>query len=116
MRGYMNHFKLDEFETIFTEGFDGQTEDSVYVVIIYDITNNKARVKFAKFLLGYGFRVQKSAFEAKLTHKKYTKLIGEIPRYISSDDSVRLYKIIGRGQVLTWGADLQEQNEEIIII
>ena len=50
--------------------FETLSEDSkekkVYVLIIYDIIENKKRTKLAKFLQGYGFRIQKSAFEAML--------------------------------------------------
>ena len=41
--------------------------DKVFVLIIYDITDNKKRLKLSKLLLGYGFRIQKSAFEAMIT-------------------------------------------------
>lgn len=92
-------------------------DNHVFVLIIYDIVSNKRRVKFAKFLLGYGFRVQKSAFEATLPLGKYNKLIHEIPRYISlEEDSVRLYKIIGKGQVISWGEVEKQDMEDIILI
>lgn len=113
---YMNQFRLDDFETIFGSGVDMVSDNHVYVLIIYDIVNNSKRTKFAKFLLGYGFRVQKSAFEARLTYKKYDKLVAEIPGFITSEDSVRLYKIIGEGQVLSWGEEFKEEQEEIILI
>ena len=38
----------------------------LYVLIIYDIVDNKRRNRFAKEMSGYGFRVQKSAFEAMI--------------------------------------------------
>jgi len=36
------------------------------VLIIYDITEDKPRIKLSKLLSSYGVRVQKSAFEASL--------------------------------------------------
>ena len=33
--------------------------DKEFILIIYDIVENKKRVKFAKLLSGYGIRVQK---------------------------------------------------------
>lgn len=39
----------------------------LYILVIYDIVDNKRRVRFAKKMNGYGFRVQKSAFEAMVT-------------------------------------------------
>ena len=44
-----------------------QSVKKLYVLIIYDIVDNKKRLAFAKKLNGYGFRVQKSAFEAMIT-------------------------------------------------
>lgn len=91
-------------------------DDRLFVLIIYDIVSNKRRVKFAKMLLGYGFRVQKSAFEALLPAKKYDKLIGEIPYYITTEDSVRLYRITGKGQVVSWGEGFTPETDEDIIL
>ena len=47
------------------------TEDTEYktkylMIIIYDISDNKRRAKLSKYLQGFGFRVQRSAFEAIL--------------------------------------------------
>ena len=52
------YFRIDE---------DELSDDRVFVLIIYDIISNKSRNKFSKLLLGYGFRIQKSAFEAVIT-------------------------------------------------
>ena len=55
-----------------------QSVKKLYVLIIYDIVNNKCRTDFAKKMNGYGFRVQKSAFEAMITESLYRKFIDEI--------------------------------------
>ena len=62
---------------------DELSEDRAFVLIIYDIISNKSRNKFSKLLLGYGFRIQKSAFEAVISKDKLIKLLAEIPRYIN---------------------------------
>jgi CRISPR-associated protein Cas2 len=51
-------------ENYFWNTEEGGRKKQVYVLVIYDIIKNKTRNKFAKVLQGYGFRVQKSAFEA----------------------------------------------------
>ena len=67
-------------------------EKECIVLIIYDIVDNKQRNKMVKFLERYGVRVQKSAFEALLGRKKYTRLIEESQRIIDpSTDSLRIY-------------------------
>lgn len=72
-------------------------EKKAYVLIIYDIVDNAKRVRLAKFLQGYGFRVQKSAFEALISFSLYNKLLREIGVYVDEEDSIRIYKIVGQG-------------------
>ena len=40
-------------EDYFFQIEDEITDDRLFILIIYDITNNSKRVKFAKLLLGY---------------------------------------------------------------
>ena len=107
---------LDEIDEYYFQISEELGNDKRFVLIIYDIVDNKRRVKFAKLLSGYGFRVQKSAFEAMLSRQKYEKLISEIPGMIKSEDSVRVYKIAGKGQVSSWGEGTQWEEEEVILI
>ena len=96
---------------------DELSEDRVFVLIIYDIISNKSRNKFSKLLLGYGFRIQKSAFEAVISKDKLIKLLAEIPRYINeNEDSVRLYQIKGKGNVTTSGKNENYDVDEVIIL
>lgn len=89
----------------------------LYVLIIYDIVDNKKRLAFSKKLNGYGFRVQKSAFEAMITESLYRKLMDEIPKMIDKElDSVRVYKIRGSGEVNLFGISPAIAEEEVIII
>ena len=104
------------------ENFFWNTEEShnvkkLYVLIIYDIVDNKKRLAFSKKLNGYGFRVQKSAFEAMITENLYRKLIDEISKLIDKElDSVRVYKIRGSGEVNLFGVSSAIADEEVIFI
>ena len=91
-------------------------EKKAYVLIIYDIVENAKRVRLAKFLQGYGFRVQKSAFEALISFSLYNKLLREIGVYVDEEDSIRIYKIVGQGQVTILGKNEKVQNDDCIII
>ena len=104
-------------ENYFWNTEETQSVKKLYVLIIYDIVDNKKRLDFAKKLNGYGFRVQKSAFEAMLSEKNYYKLIDQIPAYIdrNGEDSVRVYKITGKGKVKSWGIE-PVSEEEIILV
>ncbi|MEG0392283.1 MAG: CRISPR-associated endonuclease Cas2 [Anaerovoracaceae bacterium] len=86
------------------------------ILIIYDITDNKARGKFVKLMESFGFRVQKSAFEALVTKRMYKKVIEEIPRFVSPKDNVRVYKLNNSNELYTWGDVHSGFDEEVIII
>ena len=112
----MNQLLFDDEEYYF-QITDELESDRQFILIIYDIVDNKRPTKFAKLLEGYGKRVQKSAFEAMLSEKNYYKLIDQIPAYIdrNGEDSVRVYKITGKGKVKSWGIE-PVSEEEIILV
>lgn len=103
-------------ESYFFESKENVKDNRVYVLIIYDIIDNKRRLKLAKYLNGYGFRVQKSCFEAKISKNKYEKMINGIGNYATTEDSIRVYKIIGSGQVSVFGKKFDINDEEVIVI
>lgn len=105
-----------ERENYFFEYSGHYSEKRMLVLIIYDIIDNKKRTKFMKLMLGYGHRVQKSAFEANLTKKQYNKLIKEMPKFCSEQDSIRIYRIVGEGHVLSWGKVTEIEDNDIILI
>ena len=92
-----------------------QKEDS-FSLLIYDIVDNKKRTKFAKYMEGYGIRVQKSAFEIRINKQKFDKMLLGIPAFVSGEDSVKLYKIRGNREVYCWGNAKPEISEEIIFL
>ena len=86
------------------------------VLIIYDITEDKPRIKLSKLLSSYGVRVQKSAFEASLNKKQYEKLIFELDRYVGREDSIRVYKLYEDSEVITYGKADEAIFEDVIIV
>ena len=105
----------------FIENYFWNTEEpkekKIYCLVIYDIVNNKRRVRMAKKMSGYGFRVQKSAFEAMIKPTLYSKLLEEIPKLINEEeDSVRIYRIVGSGEVTMFGVNTKVENEDVIIV
>ena len=104
-------------ENYFWNTQENKSKNKMYILVIYDIEDNNRRVKFAKKMNGYGFRVQKSAFEAMISESLYRRLLQEIPAMIdSSNDSIRVYKIHGYGEVSLFGENIRLKNEEVIII
>lgn len=63
-------------------------------VIVYDISSNRNRSRFHKFLKELGIRSQKSVFECRLDVRE----LGEIRKYCRKNldlktDSVRVYRV-----------------------
>jgi len=61
------------------------------VVIVYDISDTLLRDKLAKELFLYGFRVQKSVFEANINKYQLKKLKMLANRYSTDEDKVAIY-------------------------
>ncbi len=69
---------------------------TMLTVIIYRIKNNKLRNKLRKFLLGYGYVIQNSVFEMRLTKEQRQKVIAEIKQYepeLEKGDSIYFYQL-----------------------
>lgn len=105
----MNYF---EFESL----VEDEKKDKYLILIIYDISDNKHRLKISKCLESYGTRIQKSAFEAWLTKKKFEKLIGVLRQMARAEDNIRIYKLRGYGEVTVLGEGNQLDRGEFIII
>lgn len=64
----------------------------MYVIVSYDISEDKRRTKIHSILKSYGQWVQLSVFECSLTQTQYAKLRSRLSRSIKPDeDSIRFY-------------------------
>lgn len=97
------------------ESEEVERERKFLVLVIYDIIDNNKRVRFSKFLESYGVRIQKSAFEAYIPQKLYEKLIKEIPKRISNEDNVRVYKVHENNEILQFGVVIDYEKDDTII-
>ena len=72
------------------------------LVICYDIVDDAERARLAKFLKGYGERVQKSVFEGDVTDFRISGHRNGIKKIIDEeDDSVRIYHLCRRCEPAT---------------
>lgn len=68
----------------------------MYIVVSYDISEDKRRTKIHKILKSYGQWVQLSVFECHLTDTQYAKLRSRLSKLIQpNQDSVRFYFLCG---------------------
>lgn len=82
---------------------------SQFVLVSYDIADDRRRLKIMKTLEGYGSRVQYSVFECRLKGGEIKELRTRLRRLAAQTDSIRFYfisaddvsriQIIGSGQI-----------------
>ncbi|MHC1595435.1 MAG: CRISPR-associated endonuclease Cas2 [Candidatus Syntropharchaeales archaeon] len=64
-----------------------------YVLISYDISDDKKRTRVAGLLKDHGKRVQYSVFECHLDADRLNDLVVGLDRFAEGDDSIRIYPI-----------------------
>ena len=61
-----------------------------YVVISYDISDDRTRRRVANLLMDYGKRVQYSVFECLLDAKTLETIITHLKPFVDGNDSIRV--------------------------
>lgn len=92
----------------------------MFVVVSYDIPDDRRRLKIAQTLLDYGGeRVQYSVFEMHITARHFERLRRELDAIIDpGEDSVRFYRLCGacQGTVLYLGVARPIDGPGLLII
>ncbi|MBD2313009.1 CRISPR-associated endonuclease Cas2 [Desertifilum sp. FACHB-1129] len=81
----------------------------MFVVVSYDISEDKRRTKIHKILKSYGQWVQYSIFECSLEPTDYARLRSRLQKLIQADtDSIRFYFLCGccQGKVERIGGEM----------
>ena len=89
-----------------------------FVIIAYDIADDKRRAKVAKILKDYGVRVQYSVFEALLNWKRIIEMERRILRLIKeSEDRLKIYILQRKCEkdIRTYGEGPLIEDEEAFI-
>lgn len=61
--------------------------------VVYDISENRERFRVAKVLKGYGFRIQKSVFEVRLTKSGKERLIQNLEKLEIKTGFIKIYRL-----------------------
>lgn len=105
-----------------------RTEDKVgqslrrrrqWMVVSYDIADDRRRTKVMKTLAGYGRRVQYSVFECEVRPAQVRELQGRLQRLIRAEqDSVRFYLLCEEclGKVITLGLGEIHRVEPMVLV
>lgn len=89
------------------------------IIISYDIENDRTRTRLAKKLKDFGPRVQKSVFEADITHEeldRLTVILGNVK--LRPKDSIRLYQVCQTcsGKIIVFGQGEVTEDKDFYIV
>lgn len=89
------------------------------VIISYDISNNKLRNDFHKFITKYGYRLQYSVYEIRNGSRILNNMLNEIDysfgKRFSQSDSIYIFKISDSCSVQRYGYARNEEKDYLIL-
>jgi len=69
----------------------------MFILVSYDIVDDRQRARVARCMEDYGVRVQKSVFECRLEERTLLRLREKLAELIDHEaDSVRFYRLCAR--------------------
>ncbi len=89
------------------------------LVVAYDISDDKLRTRFAKFLSKFGYRLQYSVFQIK-NSKRMIEIIeaevsGKFEKNFSQEDSVIIFNLSKQCKVTKFGFAKNEDDDLLVI-
>ena len=78
-------------------------------VVVYDISDDKERESVSNVLGGYGFRVQRSVFECRLTVAARGKMLGQLEELGLKTGFVYAYRVLGKSKRLEIGTPPEDE-------
>lgn len=89
------------------------------IIVSYDISNDKLRSKFSRFLEKYGRRLQYSVFEIKNSDRVLNIIVSNInakfAKKFKQSDSVIIFRLRTGYEVLKFGFAANDDKDLIII-
>lgn len=89
------------------------------IIISYDISNDKLRTKFSKYLSRFGHRIQYSVFEIDNSNKLLNNIVCDLENKYSKQfteaDSVYIFKLSASCEALRYGYAKHEEDDIFIV-
>ena len=89
------------------------------LIVSYDISDNKLRTKFSKFLSRFGYRLQYSVFKVKNSQRLRNNIMAEIEgkysKKFSETDSVILFSMSKQCKTRFYGYAEHEEKDMIVV-
>jgi len=88
-----------------------------FVVVTYDISDDKRRTKVAEILLGFGARIQGSVYELWLDERQLERMWAKVEATVVQGDLVRCYLLCAacRPRTRSYGQTAPEIDEVFIV-
>ena len=89
------------------------------LLVSYDISNNKLRTHFSKYLSKFGYRLQYSVFEIKNSDRILENIVAEIEgfyaKHFGQSDSVYIFTMSKTCKIQKFGYAKNEDSDLIIV-
>ena len=89
------------------------------LIVAYDISDNKLRTRFAKFLSKFGYRLQYSVFEIKNSKRILSIIEAEIKagfeKEFKQTDAIMIFNLSKQCRITKYGYS-KNDDEDLIII
>lgn len=89
------------------------------LIVSYDISNNKLRTRFAKFLSKYGNRMQYSVFTIRNSSRVLSNIVTHVNERFDKDfsqtDSVVIFDLSKQCKITRYGSAKNEESDLLII-
>ncbi|TKI70027.1 CRISPR-associated endonuclease Cas2 [Sulfurimonas crateris] len=89
------------------------------IIVSYDISDDKLRTRFSKFLLKYGFRLQYSIFQIRNSKRILSLVSSEIKnkfeKRFGQTDSVIIFNLSEQCKITRYGYAKNDEEDLIII-
>ena len=89
------------------------------LIVAYDITDDKLRTRFSKFLSRFGYRLQYSVFQIK-NSKRVIEIIeaeiaGRFEKQFCQSDSVMIFKMSKQCTITKYGFAKNEDDDLLVL-
>lgn len=88
-------------------------------IVSYDISNDKLRIKFAKYLSRFGHRLQYSVFQIDNSSRIIDNIIQDLKnnfeKKFTQEDSVMIFKLSSSCEIIRFGYVKNDEKDFFII-
>lgn len=89
------------------------------ILLSYDISNDKKRAKFAKYIQKFGSRLQYSVYginnSSRILNNIINSIENEFLKQFDETDSVYIFKLSGCSEIRKYGYAAHEDSDVIVV-